>query len=245
MKIYILVEDHAKNDMKAEHGLSIYFEEDKKRFLFDTGQSDNFRANAEMLGIDIDSTDFIILSHGHYDHTGGLDYIKKPIVCHPDCFRPKYVNQEYIGAPECKEEKIFSRNPYQLTDKVFFLGEIPGDRRGLGHNERNEKDFLYDDSAVAIILPERIVLLAGCAHSGIVNIIMYARSLFGNKPIDIIGGLHMLDLSGDEIKTVIRQLKDLNIEKIFAGHCTGDRAISRLRSEFLFEQLFSGKVIEI
>ena len=128
MKFYILVEETAKTGFESEHGLSVYFEKDGQKFLFDLGQSDKFQKNAKKLKLKLDDIDFLCFSHGHYDHTGGLPYFpindKIRIISHPDCLLPKYQGDRYIGFPKFKEDWIISlkEKPTKITKNVHFLG---------------------------------------------------------------------------------------------------------------------------
>jgi len=220
MKIYVLVEDKKEDEkFEAEHGLSIYFEKDNKKFLFDTGQSNIFLENAKKLGINPEEIDYLILSHGHYDHTGGLTYLrlncKTDIITHPHSLFLKYDGERYIGFPEYKDDWIIllKERPTQLTKKVHFLGQILGERKySLGHYIRNSvknRDFLLDDSAMALVEDDTLIILSGCAHSGIVNIVRYAKKLFNKEKIIVIGGFHMLNYSDKEIDNTLNELKKL------------------------------------
>jgi 7,8-dihydropterin-6-yl-methyl-4-(beta-D-ribofuranosyl)aminobenzene 5'-phosphate synthase len=255
MKINILVEDTKKESkFGAEHGLSVYFEKDGKKFLFDLGQSSMFLKNANELNLDLKDIDYLIFSHGHYDHTGGLPYFqvsnKLRIIAHPHCLLPKYDRDRYIGFPEKADKLIIElkEKPFQLTEHVWFLGQIPGERKtNLGYclkdNIKN-KDFLLDDTALVIDENDRLIIIAGCAHSGIVNITKYAMQLFQKKEIILIGGFHMLNYSKEGIQKTIEELKNLNVTQVYPGHCTGDIAIEDLLNSFSGKRLYSGKVFE-
>ena len=259
MKLYVLVEDTTKDasidPFEAEHGLSVYFEKDKKRFLLDVGQTSMFVRNAEKLNIKLSKVDYLVFSHGHYDHTGGLPYFPihdgLKVISHPNCLLPKYHRDRYICFPKDSDniQVEFKEKPTPLTDNVHFLGQIPGERKhSLGEYVKDNvrhADFLLDDSAVAITEKDRLIIITGCAHSGIVNIVRYAKQLFKVKEIIVIGGFHMLDYPDEEIDLTIKELKKLNVVKIFPGHCTGKKSIEKLLASFDGEQLYSGKIIEV
>jgi len=256
MRIHILVED-TKNEkgVESEHGLSVYFEKDGKKFLLDMGQSGMFLRNARKFNVDLKDIDYLVFSHGHYDHTGGLPYFKPGkqtrIIAHPHSLLPKYDGERYIGFPKKADKFIIEleEKPFQLTEHVWFLGQIPGERKThLGHyikENARHKDFLLDDTALAINEKNHLILLAGCAHSGIVNIVKCAINLFSKKEVILIGGFHMLNYSGEEVHKTIEELKKLNITTVYPGHCTGNAAIEALLSSFRGERLHSGKVLEV
>ena len=134
IRISVLAENHSGVRTRAEHGLSYLVETDGSRILFDTGQSDLFLQNAALLDIDPASIDMIVLSHGHFDHGNGLPSIQgKILICHPGCFVRRYRKSDrtYIGLGNTKDEissmfnLITSAGPYRITERVFFLGEIP------------------------------------------------------------------------------------------------------------------------
>jgi len=255
MKFYILVEDTGKNGFESEHGLSVYFEKDKKKFLLDVGQSSLFLKNAAKLNLNLNEVDYLVFSHGHYDHTGGLYHFqiskKLEIIAHPHCIFPRYDGNRYIGFPKFKDDWIIllKEKPTQITKNAHFLGQVPGERKcSLGEYIKDDvrhKDFLLDDSALAITDKDKLTIVSGCAHSGIVNIVKYAKELFEAKEITVIGGFHMLNYSDEEIDDTIGELKKHNVTVIFPGHCTGKKAIERLLASFKGERLYSGKIIEV
>ena len=133
MKLTVLNDNTAGRICPAEFGLSFLLEEDKK-VLFDLGPSDIFIRNAKALNISLEDIDCIVLSHGHWDHGNGLKYIKnKKLICHPDCFIKRYRKKDdaCIGLPltleEAKEnfELILTKEPYNISENIVFLGEIP------------------------------------------------------------------------------------------------------------------------
>jgi len=138
MEYCVLVENHEEvRDIKAEHGLSIFFSKGGKKILFDTGQSSLFLKNAEKMGVDLSDLDYVVLSHGHYDHTGGLRFMpegcKAVLIAHPDYRMQRCLGERSIGIPaEVSLETRLLRKPLEIAEGVFFLGEIPGRRKTFG-----------------------------------------------------------------------------------------------------------------
>ncbi len=260
IKITILVENTTENKaLKTEHGLAYWIQASESRILFDTGQSNMLISNARQLGIDIADTEAIVLSHGHYDHTGGLaDVIsltKKPsikVYAHSQAFGNKYGCKlgisKYIGISERNRQAIFS-NKVKLTDtsavteiipSVFVTGQIPRitNFEDVGGHFYTDKqcqtpDLLLDDEALYFGTSDGTVVLLGCAHAGIVNTLMYIRRLTNNNPIyAVIGGMHLINADDYRIEETARTLKKFDVKIIGPAHCTGERAKQLLRNEF-------------
>ncbi len=134
MRLIVLNDNAAGNNCGAEHGLS-FLVEDEQKILFDTGPSDIFLKNAKILGVDINDANLIVLSHGHYDHGNGLEFIRsKKLVCHPECFVRRYrkADGSYIGLPLTLEEAkknftlVLAKEPYEISENIIFLGKYLG-----------------------------------------------------------------------------------------------------------------------
>lgn len=220
MKLTVLVDDNMSDCRRllAEHGLCFYIEDDGKKILFDTGYSNVFIKNSISLGINLLDLDYIVLSHGHYDHTWGLAHyfafymsgleqkqkVKKPtIVTHPDTFLEKF--EEGHGEIGCllsteKLKKNFNlvttKTPYQLTKNLFFLGEIPRlnnfeateSMYKILRNGYYEDDYLTEDSALAHKSDNGVSVITGCSHSGICNIVERSKNVCNENKIDAIIG---------------------------------------------------------
>ncbi len=220
MKLTVLVDDNMSDCRRllAEHGLCFYIEDDGKKILFDTGYSDVFIKNAISLGINLLDLDYIVLSHGHYDHTWGLTHylayymsaieqkqrIKKPtIVTHPNTFLEKY--EEGFGEIGCmltetKLKKCFNvlttYEPVSLTDNLVFLAEIPRfndfeakePMEKVIRNGKYEDDYVLEDSALAYKLNDCLSVITGCSHSGICNIVEYSQKTLKTTKIKSIIG---------------------------------------------------------
>ncbi len=255
--------------------LEIVSKEIKKRILFDTGQSaEPILYNMKILGIDPKTIDMIFLSHCHYDHTQGLVGILKeikktdiPIVAHPEIFRSNFVlspSKRQIGMLEENTRENIEKNggklvlasdPFQLMNGVLSTGEIRNriefeeDRSAVFYTLKNQKickDNMSDDMSLILKLSDGIVVVSGCSHAGIVSITSKARKLTRNSEIKaIIGGFHLIDAEEEKIDRTISELKRMNVQKIFTGHCTGLKAECAFQKVWKdkFEKLYSGKII--
>jgi len=256
MTISVLADNQPGSSMPAEHGLSYFIEYDGKRLLFDTGQSDMFLRNAEEMNIDISDIDMIILSHGHFDHGNGLLNLKGGrLLCHPGCFVNRYrkTDMSYIGLKNAKKELtgkfelITSKVPCKISEKIFFLGEIPRLSNFESQStsfvlEDGTPDFVMDDSAIAMITAEGLFVVTGCGHSGIVNTLEYARKVTGEKIIyGIMGGFHLKELD-DQTKSTIFYLKENNVKHVLPSHCTAFPALSAIHESFHTKMTRTGDI---
>ena len=268
IKLTVLVEDTAtQTNLFAEHGLSVLIETRYRKILFDTGQGGVIEHNAAELGIDLSCVDTVVLSHGHYDHAGGLGKIVSAspdveVYCHPKAFLSRYVEiTEDDGSRMLKKagaykaglsmDKIkYISSPTEITPGIFLTGEVPRKtdyervslkfRRG---ENGSEHDTIPDDMSMWFRIEGGVAVLSGCAHSGIVNTVSYIRELSDTKPVVVIGGFHLWNASENRLKTTVTELKKLGTERIVAGHCTGDDALNLFRNSFRMTRLTSGLVL--
>ncbi len=234
MRITALVENTAKNEsVGCEHGLSLYIETEQHTVLFDMGQSDLFLQNAEALGLDVAAVDIAVLSHGHYDHGGGLDTFLKvntqaPVYVSRYAFEPYYNGTEkYIGLDVALKEHprlIFTNGVYPLGDgltlyhtsdrqKAFELGSF-------GLNTVKDGRFVPDafchEQYLRIEEAGHRVLISGCSHRGILNIATWF------EPDVLVGGFHFSKLPLDETLAAYAAYLNRFDTAYYTGHCTGE-----------------------
>jgi len=257
MRLTVLTENTAGGKFLAEHGLSYLIEHDNQKILFDTGHSDIFLKNGFALGIDVQNdVNIVVLSHGHWDHGDGLQFIYgKPLIVHPAVCTKRYRKGggDNIGLCLSKAELeskftvIEAKKPYHLSENIIFLGEIPRSSGFESQNttfidEQGNDDFVPDDSALAIILGDELIVVTGCSHSGICNIVEYAQRVSGITMVKaIIGGFH---LKNDDLQTqkTIDYLKQIGVKKIYPSHCTELPALAVFYNEFKIHQVKTGQI---
>lgn len=253
MKLTVLIDNNTLIDryFLGEPGVSYLIEDEGRNVLFDVGYSDAFITNACKLSIDLLDVDFVVLSHGHLDHTWGLVPLmrlhteamienlpaKRPtLVTHPLTLSPRRAGGlPQIGSllADGRLEGCFhlqlSTGPVQLTERLIFLGEIERTNafeagRPMGRileSGIEKDDFLLDDSALVYTSPEGLVIITGCSHSGICNIVEYARKVCGDdRVVDILGGFHLLDPSAEQLQGTLAYMKSLRPGSVHACHCT-------------------------
>lgn len=242
MKLTVLVDNNTYIDQYfyGEPAVSYYIEIEEKRILFDTGYSDVLLRNADKMGIELSGLTHIVLSHGHNDHSNGLKYLAEEIgisnvelIAHPDCFLPKYYGEEYIGAPYAVQEiqkrtKYFpSKDITYITDHLIYLGEIPRkndfeNKQPIGKQEKNgawENDYLMDDTALVYKGMDGIFIITGCSHSGICNIIEYAKEICkDDRVLGVLGGFHLFD-DNLQLQKTIDYLSSCQVKQLYPCHC--------------------------
>lgn len=257
MELTVLVDNNCKTDyyLLAEPALSFLLENDYQKVLFDCGYTDVFIKNAYKLGLDLSDVTDIILSHGHIDHTGGFLRLQdlyrkmlkagislnmKNIIAHPDAFEPKLdKNSRNIGFPGSLKDicDIFevdlTREPKWLTPKLLYLGEI--------FPAYNYDPKVKDETALVYKSPHGLVIIAGCSHVGIANIIEQAKRLTKENHIfAFIGGLHLVEKTEYKIRELGIYLRNQNIDNFYPCHCC-DLNSKIILSEYIkMKEVYSG-----
>lgn len=248
MMIRVLVDNESSSgDIKSEHGLSLLLELQERKILFDFGQGEQFAANAERMGADLSEVDYAILSHGHYDHGGGLNHFLKinttaPVYVRDNASDQYYAKREgdvmeYIGLPAIDDEGrlILTGMEHQIEEGITLFSVPPnpgfepsGNRvlfEKLVDGRFTPDSFLHEQNL--LINREGVTLLVtGCAHRGIINILEWVRKKYGIIPQNVIGGFHLRHVLDDEETEAeaIRGIAEYLCEtgaKYYTGHCTG------------------------
>lgn len=258
VRVTILVENTTPvPELMGEYGFSALIEVNGKRILFDTGQGQALMPNLRSLGIDLTSLEALVISHGHFDHAGGvleiLTQMKKPVVyAHSGVFTRRIMKDSLsqtrsIGVPFTRNDlgkagALFTAvdDFYKINEHIYITGFIPRhtdyeDPGGLFYLEVDGElipDSVEDDMAMIIDHPQGLIIVSGCAHAGIINMINYAREQTGkDKVLAFIGGTHLMTADEHRMQKTIADLKRINPQKLIVCHCTGFSAASRLAHE--------------
>lgn len=265
--ITLVVDNEAAEGLVVEHGFAAWIEAGKHRILFDTGQGAALLPNATALGIDLATADALVLSHGHYDHTGGIpDFLDRNAIaplyagpgfdaqrysCHPD--KPARniglndpVRARLKALPERRQVSVEA--PRYLRPGVGISGPIPRlaafeDTGGPFYldGDQRQPDLLNDDLSMWFETAQGLLILTGCCHAGLVNTVQYLRQVSGIERIHgIIGGLHLLQASEARMAETLRFLNACAPDLLVPCHCTGEAAIERIFSAFGTERVRSG-----
>lgn len=251
MKLTILADNQVSPNISgnkacsAEWGLSVFIETDEANILFDTGHSRIYKNNAKHLGIDLNKTDFVILSHHHWDHAKGLlnhDFKeKKKLVIHPDVIKKvpkedaKFYTQDF--------EIIASDSPQEFSPGIYFLGQIP--RVTSFETGVFKDDPMDDDTAIAIASVKGVLVLTGCSHAGVVNICEYAKKVTGKKLHTVAGGFHLFENDPAAVSGAIDYFKTEKLTNIYPLHCIDPPTLVEFYREVGAVKYGAGDIIEI
>lgn len=277
MKLKVLVDNNTLIDRYffGEPGVSYLIQDENINILFDTGYTDIFIKNAQKMNENLMDIDLLVVSHGHSDHTWGLDplirlyteakieninYNKPTLIAHPYAFLYKEFNDNMEIGCIISDEKLskhfnmnLSKEPVWLTDKIVFLGEIERknnfeNKVPIGKFEDNgikEDDYVIDDSALVYKSSEGLVIITGCSHAGICNIIEYAKKICkDDRIVDIVGGFHLLDPSEGQLKSTIDYFSKEDIKEVHACHCTDLKSKIELSKVVNLKEVGVGLILE-
>ncbi len=258
VNITILVDNRAGEKLIGEHGLSVWIEADGRHVLFDTGQGPALPVNARALGVDLKKADALVLSHGHFDHTGGIATLFKiagPIdtYCHPGVVLPRYSIRDRaprqiqmpgtcMAAIDHMDQRHLHwvQQPTLLSKKIGITGPIP---RGTGYEDTGgpfyldpggrRADVMDDELALWIHTRQGLVICVGCCHSGVVNTLNHILSLNpGSTLRAVLGGMHLLNASENRLAKTIAALQALEPDLVVPCHCTGEGPVERMLAAF-------------
>jgi 7,8-dihydropterin-6-yl-methyl-4-(beta-D-ribofuranosyl)aminobenzene 5'-phosphate synthase len=263
MRITVIVDNGVPISVKkpfiAEHGFSLLVEHSGKKILFDTGWSSAVVANLSLLGVHSSQIDMLVLSHGHYDHAGGMYHVlqhagkRMPVYAHPDVFLPRYSKagevRQFIGIPYTKEQLTvlgadwrFVDRPVELLPGLWLSGEIPkesdyeaGDAKLVVCKTDGSdcQDEIADDAALFFAGPKGLVVIGGCTHSGLVNTVRWGLKLTGAlRFAGWFGGTHLGPVSAQQQEKTMAEIESMAPDFIAASHCTGFAMMARLQARF-------------
>jgi 7,8-dihydropterin-6-yl-methyl-4-(beta-D-ribofuranosyl)aminobenzene 5'-phosphate synthase len=245
----------------GEHGFSAFIEMDAGNYLFDTGSGRSIVPNSLALNKDLKSIRKIFLSHGHYDHTGGLSEVLKlkgkvDVHAHPHVFLDRFAVlkeegreiKRFIGIHYKRSyleslgaHFVFNKDFTEVEKGLFLTGEVPRQTNFEKPDPRlftemdgaMTHDLFLDDQSLILDTDKGIVLILGCAHSGMINIIEHVVNKMRKEKFHaILGGTHLDFLTPEQLEESIKSLKEMKIGNIGVSHCTGMRAAFRLQQEF-------------
>ncbi|MCR1950809.1 MBL fold metallo-hydrolase [Clostridium sp. DSM 100503] len=274
MVITTLVENTSvSKEFKCKHGLSLYIKTDKHNILFDLGSNGLFIENAIKLNIDISDVDIVIISHGHKDHGGALKLFlqhnsKAKIYIHKDAFNKYYTSvlgalKFYVGLDDrlqFNERIVFTENIFEVDESLCLFSNVPKKYETASSNNslfikidgKYYKDDFTHEQNLLIKENDKYILIAGCAHKGIVNIVEKAEEIMASNISTVISGFHLfnpVNKKSESLEFISNIVKCLNNKDtvFYTCHCTGNKAFNILKENLRDKimHLSTGQVIEI
>ncbi len=264
LSITTLIEDTRGSDprLENEHGISFFMEKDGHKILFDTGQTGAFVKNSSILGIDLSGLEYVVISHGHFDHSGGFRALTEvaedfKLVVGEGFFTDKYrlkegthvfqgnsFNREFLDEKGINCQTVsggFSEilpGVYVVTDfPRVHKDEVINPRRLLKIGNGYTRDLFTDEVLVAADTPFGLVVLLGCSHPGVKNMLDHVTNLFGRRIHAVFGGTHLIEADSRSLRLSIDYLAGSGIDMIGVSHCTGDIAMKEFKNP-VFEGRF-------
>lgn len=260
LKLVLLVENTARGThVLGEHGLAWWLDTGSHRVLFDTGFGRTLRANAEALGVDLGTTDAIVLSHGHNDHVGGLPAALEAapgavIHMHPGATVQRYtfksqddpkgrpLSTSYMereGFDDGHRRIVRSKEPHEVVPGLWVTGEVPRETsyedtggRFYLDIDMQQVDPILDDQSMFFDTPDGIVVVLGCAHAGAVNTVRHIMRFTGRSVHTLMGGMHLVNAGPERLAATVAAFRELGIQRFAPNHCTGLPAIAHLWESF-------------
>lgn len=270
MRAKILVDNLTKSNLQPEWGLAVYLDYEGHKILLDTGASGRFAENAQACGAPLEQVEFGVLSHAHYDHADGMAafferngtapfYLRKGTL--ENCYGKKWIFHKYIGIHRGFLKKYEDRIVYVEGDYEIIPGVslIPHKTEGLEEiakgvdlyikkNGRLYPDSFLHEQSLVFDTERGLVICNSCSHGGVDNIIQEIGAVFPDKQIyAMIGGFHLYKDSEAAVRALADRIRKTGVQKIYTGHCTGDRAFAILKEELgdCVSQIYTGMDIEL
>lgn len=272
LELIILAENTVKicSSLRGEHGFSIHLKCNDLNVLFDTGQSDLYLQNATKLGVNLENVDWIVFSHHHYDHVDGLKHFafhqnkKIKLLAQKYAFYQRVDDVNSLSDAELLEKydvMVADSEPIDLNEQLIFLARIPRlnnfecqssfyDEKVILPSGELEEDLYLEDSALIYKSFDEIVVITGCSHSGICNIVHYAKQVADRKwgilkVKSVIGGLHLIDADPDFLQKTLDLLKEYGVSEVYPCHCTDLAArLAFAQADFQVKEATCGSVIQ-
>jgi len=242
LKISVLLENElsvsAVQPLSVKAGLSLLVQDDTVAILFDTGPDGRFLQNAALMGVDLSTLTATVLSHGHYDHCGGVPWLpdNSRIICHPQIADERYASVKILGYTQkikrlsldndySRHRMEYSTEPVHISERFIWSGEIPMPKQkayGIIAGKNSGVDTVIDEGVLIYKSDKGLVIIIGCGHRGIINIVRHCQNITGINHIHaLFGGFHLRSASPRMLWQVRAFLRQQKPDKIMGCHCTG------------------------